>query len=205
MNFKRKHLDILQEAIGDVGYWNWWDEKLPEVFQLEFGNVLLYSYPEPGKPPGILIALRFNDPVSINFINRNLDGFNLDYKWPYLFKNENVGPFSLTCETLCFNNLISINGILNETETVQTHFGVKPDHKDFKFANIKMGFLAGPVGIIIAANDMRLFSQSGEIELNKIGDLYKKWWEYWDEYWKRKDTENPLPKDPICDVIFPVE
>jgi hypothetical protein len=31
----------------------------------------------------------------------------------------------------------------------------------------------------------------------------EKWWKYWEEYWRRKDTDNPMPDDPECEARIP--
>ena len=31
----------------------------------------------------------------------------------------------------------------------------------------------------------------------------EKWWAYWQEYWKRRESSSPLPRDYGCDVTIP--
>ena len=71
---KSDHLETLAEAISDVGYWTWWAEKLPEVFQIEFGGSQLY-FPatSPDTPPQSKVAVQFRQPTSVSFIARSED------------------------------------------------------------------------------------------------------------------------------------
>lgn len=53
------HLTTLEQAISDVGYWRWWADALPDVFQVEFGGVQLHFPPaSPEEPPNDVVALR---------------------------------------------------------------------------------------------------------------------------------------------------
>ena len=52
-------LDILSNAICDVGYWSWWTTNLPKVIQIEFGGIKLYFPPEDNsQPPYTQIAIQ---------------------------------------------------------------------------------------------------------------------------------------------------
>jgi hypothetical protein len=59
------------------------------------------------------------------------------------------------------------------------------------------------VGIVIVADKMKIVSHSGEIELSKIPELHQKWWDYWKKYWEVKDSNSPLPYDPLCEITIP--
>ena len=51
-------LQTLENAIRELGVWTWWDERLPDVFQVEFNNALLLNPPlEAGQPPSGQVAL----------------------------------------------------------------------------------------------------------------------------------------------------
>jgi hypothetical protein len=61
--------DILANAIADVGFWRWWEQVFPNVFQLEFGGVQLWSpAPAEDRPPNGQYALRFPKPLSVSFL-----------------------------------------------------------------------------------------------------------------------------------------
>lgn len=60
-------LTLLADAIANVGYWTWWAQELPDVFQLEFAGTQLYlALPaSPDQPPSSLVvfASRSSEPV----------------------------------------------------------------------------------------------------------------------------------------------
>ena len=52
-----KELQIIEEAISDVGYWRWWT-KSEDIFQIEFGGTqLLFSEPVEKEPPSTVLAI----------------------------------------------------------------------------------------------------------------------------------------------------
>lgn len=46
-------------------------------------------------------------------------------------------------------------------------------------------------------------SHDGELSLDDVENRKDKWWDYWKEYWEKRDSENPLPKDYACEVTIP--
>ena len=69
---EKKTLDILSDAISDVGSWQWW-HSVQDLFQLEFCDVMLYDETTPEKAPhSSMIALRFIDHSFAVFLD-NLD------------------------------------------------------------------------------------------------------------------------------------
>ena len=62
---ERDPLDILTDAISDVGYWCWWADGYPDYFQIEFGGTQLYfPLANSDEVPQTIIAVRFIQPVS---------------------------------------------------------------------------------------------------------------------------------------------
>jgi hypothetical protein len=66
-----------------------------------------------------------------------------------------------------------------------------------------LGFWAGQVGFVAVAESVALLSMQGEVDLASIPELHAKWWTYWKEYWARKDTADPMPRDYACEVCIP--
>src|SRR5688500_10715695 len=84
-------LHILADAISDLGYWSWWAEQLPDVFQIEFGGTQLYFPPEtPDSPPQTRIAIQFKQPASINFISKSGNPDN--FEWVQLLHEDKMEP-----------------------------------------------------------------------------------------------------------------
>jgi hypothetical protein len=72
-----------------------------------------------------------------------------------------------------------------------------------KDGEVFLGFEAGPFGLAVAAESVAVFNHHGELDPAAIFAGIKKWWEYWGEYWRRKDTPDPLPHDYACEVTIP--
>lgn len=198
-------LEVLEEAISDVGYWSWWAEKLPEAFQLEFGGTHIWSPPiNSSSPPSGQVALRFGNPVSIIFLKSVTS--NLPNNWTDLFREDQLESFSINYEEFKFNNSKFIRDLLKSDHMVETKFGQDPllilDNDE---SNVSLAFLAGEVGFIVIAQELRIINQNGDIELNDIEELVSRWWSYWEEYWRVKGTQDELPKDYTCEVTIPLK
>lgn len=199
-------LEILEEAISDIGYWSWWAEKLPEAFQIEIGGTHIWSPPKStDTPPSGQIALRFANPISICFLKSVSS--KLPNNWADLLKDDQLEPFSINYGDFKFNNSNYIRReIMNSNIIVENKFGEDPTLLiDSDDSNFSLAFLAGEVGFIIIAEELRLINQTGDIKLNDIDELVSRWWRYWKEYWELKDTLNELPKDYACEVTIPLK
>lgn len=60
-----------------------------------------------------------------------------------------------------------------------------------------MGFIAG-------GDELKLFGYRCLFKENDIKQLSEKWWEYWNDYWKKRGTESAYDKDYACEVTIPV-
>lgn len=60
-----------------------------------------------------------------------------------------------------------------------------------------MGFIAG-------GDELKLFGYRCLFKENDIKQLSEKWWEYWNDYWKKRGTESTYDKDYACEVTIPV-
>ncbi|MDQ5823165.1 MAG: hypothetical protein M3441_03015 [Chloroflexota bacterium] len=198
------HLDILTQAISDMGYWRWWTHSLPQSIQLEFGWVQLWNPPlEEGKPPSNIIALRFIEPVSASFLTHREAEKDLPIDWPELLRNDQLEPFSITYESFGFNNPQLLTEILSEAKKVEGLYGAAADASQLSEAKLTLAFWAGSVGMIIAAQGLMVLSHQGEIQPDQVERKHQQWWEYWQEYWRLRDTKNPLPRDNACEVTIP--
>ncbi len=203
MTNKNHYLDILTRVISDVGYWRWWTAELPNVFQIEFGGTqLLCTLPQTEKPPSAVIAISFEDIKSIAFLEFSNE---LPDSWIQEFHDDKINKFNVNHDLCSFNNIDMINELLNKSLNTTLFYGVPANNQNTKNARYKLSFAAGPVGLIVISDEMKIFSHEGEISYNKIEELNTKWWEYWKEYWKRKDTENPMPNDYVCEVTIPLK
>lgn len=196
-------LKTLARAVGDSGVWTWWTENLPASIQLEFINCQLYFQPpEPGNPPSTQIALRFRNPVSVNFITPKDSEFPKE--WPEMFRAEELDYLSIEDRQFTFENGDLMQQILSQARVVDTTVGIPPWDSDFPDATLHFGMLCREGGVIIAAEEVQIFTHEGEIKLKDVQMLHDHWWLYWREYWKKRETDEALPKDWLCESTIPV-
>ena len=98
-----------------------------------------------------------------------------------------------------------IRELVNRSLKTTLFFGKPADDKNNDDSKYKFSFAADPVGLIVVSNEMELLTQKGTIGIDEVEVLNEKWWGYWKEYWKRRDTENPMPRDYTCEVTIPTK
>ena len=197
-----KSIEILEEAISDVGYWRWWAEKLPDVFQVEFGGVQLWNPPtNPDGPPSGIVALRFIKPTVIAFLTEN-GASDIQDNWPASLHDDSIDSFTVDCDRFTFTSETEISETLQNC-SVELKFGTQEDLYSLN-SPVKLAFRAENVGLLVRAEKMTVISSAGEMSKEHICDAHAKWWEYWREYWRRRNSEDALPKDYACEVTIPV-
>lgn len=195
-------LDILTTAISDVGYWSWWTTDLPTVIQIEFGGTLLYFPPDDNsKPPNSQIAIQFKNPKSISFLTRQETHQN----WFDDLHNDKLEPPTLSWDYFTFTDNKLQTEIINEAKSIETIHGYSPKDEIFLTENYKLAFWAGDYGFAVSSDEIKIVSQTGQIELDQIPKLHSDWWAYWKRYYKVINTKNALPKDYACEVTIPMK
>jgi hypothetical protein len=194
---------ILENAISDVGHWRWWAEALPERFQVEFGGVQLWNPPtREGGPPSGVIALRFIQPSLVLFLTAK-DAEEVEPDWPEALHEDRMEPLSVAYDQF---TLTSDEQIASMAKDCTLRFVVgDSDGLAAGSDPVRLGFRAGPIGLIVRAKEMVVLSSAGELTPEKIAEASAAWWAYWKEYWARRDTENPLPRDYACEVTIPLK
>lgn len=196
-----EHLPALESAISCAGYWRWWTAILPAAFQVEFGGVQLWNPPSgEGQPPSSLVALQFRNPRLVYFLTF-ADDVTAD--WPDQLQRDELEPptvdheaFTLTAPDLCgqlVGKALAVRALVGEP-------GVTPLPSA---REVFLGFEAGPFGLVVAAESLGVFNHHGELDAQAVLAGLRRWWEYWQEYWRRKDTPNPMPQDYVCEVNIP--
>ena len=46
-------------------------------------------------------------------------------------------------------------------------------------------------------------AMTGALTGEELETANEKWWAYWREYWKRRESSSPLPRDYGCEVTIP--
>ena len=185
-----KHLELLQTAIADVGGWNWWGEGFPERFQVEFDPTLFgRGAGGPGEPPVSQLALRFLDPVSVSF----LSGRGAEEDWPRRMAADQLEPFVCDCDRFHLVDGVAMERCIREAAGVETVLGCPP---------LDPAFFAAPARLV-AAREMLPVAMTGALTGEELETANEKWWAYWQEYWKRRESSSPLPRDYGCEVTIP--
>lgn len=196
---------LLVEAICWFGTWSWWNEKFPEYISVEFGRTRLWSPPiEEGKPPDTMIMLVFFKPISVSFISR---GNVKDSHWPDRLHDDKM-PHALAIQdpTMTFEDTSMIEEFIDQAKKIDTRFGTDPRQVDWENAPQKLVFWAGYYGMAISAEQMILWSRQGEVSPDELVKKWKKFDEYYRNYWAFKIAKktSPYPYDPICEINIPL-
>ena len=153
-------------------------------------------------PPSGIIALRLLKPVSVSSITSNPPE-ELEDNWFELLHDDKIGPFTINHNSFVINNKIGAQDLLKYKKEIKTIYGIPLEEQDLFNSNFFVCFWAGPVGVIVFAENMEILNHQGTIEISEIPIIRKKWWNYWKEYWERKGTKDELPEDYACEVTIP--
>jgi len=198
----KKVLDILADAISDAGAWQWWHME-GDMLQLEFCGVQLYDESKPEQEPHTMdvIAVRFYDHVFAVF----LDDMDEDDPKPWYerFHDDELPPFECDGYELEFDNpeyALQIYKAYGNRTPVTAFDGMNT----LKSAGHLIAAKCGDAGIIAGGGRMEIVNKNGPISEEEIGPLFRKWWEYWQKYWRLRGTRDALAKDLTCEVTIPV-
>jgi hypothetical protein len=196
--------EIFTNALTGAGTWSWWDENLPDLFQIEFDAVKLWiPFPDAPDTPSHHISLRFKNPASIAFLTPK-DTTNPS-DWYKLLKQEKWKE-SLTIDPhdFTFTDAAAMKKML-EASTIKVHHGINPLEKTFFDSKVKLVFLTENGGLALAAESLCLVDFEGEIPFDMVGRLSQDWWDYWREYGDAKTTSTPFKQDLLCEITISLE
>lgn len=196
----RDTLNILADAISDVGSWWSWHAG-DDMLQLEFCDVQLYdeSKAEEETHTTDVLAVRFYGHVFAVF----LDDLN-DDKWYEHFRDDDSILYPVDTYDMAFDDNKEAESLLNDYRN-------RVPVKDFTGAETlltaKHIFCArcGDVGFIVGGDVIEVVGRKGKFTEEEIEPLSRKWWEYWKDYWRSRGTHNALPEDFACEVTIPVD
>jgi hypothetical protein len=200
MGSDQKEIEILEEAILDVGNLIYWAEVFPDIFQLEFDCVQLWNPPiRDNESPSNIIALQFRKPTSVSFLTFNEE---TPEDWPEKMRKDEFGA---TIELIKFNDKNLIDEALSRVVSCKTIFGRSP--KDNKFYETPYNVIieAGHIGVAVAGESLTWQNHKEDnLPLSLVPERHKQWWEYWQAYWESKKGPNPMPYDWTCEITIPV-
>ncbi len=153
----------------------------------------------PGEPPVSQLALRFLDPVSVSF----LSGRGAEEDWPRRMAADQLEPFVCDCDRFHLVDGVAMERCIREAAGVETVLGCPPLDPAFFSAPARLVFWAGPLGLAVAAREMLPVAMTGALTGEELETANVKWWAYWQEYWKRRESSSPLPRDYGCEVTIP--
>ena len=188
-------LNILADAISDVGAWNWWyiDDKL---VQMEFRDIMLYD--ESKSCSTDVLAVRFKSHPFAAFLD-NLH----DDTWYERFRDNDSIIYPFDTYYLAFDDV-------NEAKKVMTDYrNIRPT-KDFEgpetlsCAKHLVSAGCGEVGFIAGGDEIEIVGEKGKYTEKEIEAACGKWWEYWRDYWRKRGTKAAYPKDYVCEASIPV-
>ncbi|MCR5815230.1 MAG: hypothetical protein K6G15_12175 [Desulfovibrio sp.] len=196
-------LNILADAISDVGSWQWWHME-NDMLQLEFRDVLLYDESKQEKDAHTMdvIAIRFFGNVFAVFLD-NLDE-EAEKPWYKRLYDDEIPAFECDGYELKFDSpeyaKKVYDGYKNRTpirpfDSVDTLTGAKH----------LIAARCGEAGVIAGGDQITVLNNIGLITESEIEPLSRKWWEYWKKYWRLRRTRDALQKDWACEVTIPVK
>ena len=199
-------LEVLETAISDVGYWRWWTKDASGTFQVEFGGVLLYNKPTASNmPPSSLLALCFTDTRCVAALRRHTGLPEAPNDWFDRLGKDKMDPPTLTHGEFTLTSAQELRRIVAQSEEKQFVLGSEADLESVQERDAFLAFWAGDVGLLIIAREMSSFTSHEELNPELILRKSDQWWEYWREYWKRRDSIAAMPKDYACEVTIPLK
>ena len=195
----RDALNILADAISDVGSWWCWHAG-DDMLQLEFCDVQLYDATKDEKETHTtdVLAVRFYGHVFAVF----LDDLN-DETWHERFRDDDSILYPVDTYDMAFDDLKMAESLLND-------FRNRVPVRDFKGtetpADAKHILCArcDEVGFIVGGDEIEIVGKKGKYTEEEIESSSEKWWEYWKDYWRLRGTRDAFPKDYACEVTIPV-
>ena len=196
----RDALNILADAISDVGSWWCWYVG-DDMLQLEFCDVQLYDETKAEKETHTtdVLAVRFYGHAFAVF----LDDLN-DETWHERFRDDDSILYPVDTYDMAFDDHKIAESLLNDYRN-------RVSVKDFKGAETLAASKhilcarCGEVSFIVGGDEIEIAGKKGKYTEEEIEPLSRKWWEYWKDYWRLRGTRDALLKDYACEVTIPVD
>ena len=192
-------LNILAEAISDVGSWWCWGVN-EDTVQLEFCDVILYDETKQVNEP------RTTDVLAVRFFGHAFAVFfdDLDEAdWHIRFRDDDSILYPVDAYCLGFDDLKEAEALLNAYD----HRTVVKDFSGPETVAAAKHFLCAKcdgVGCIVGGDEMLVAGRKGRYTEEEIKTASEKWWEYWKDYWRLIETKEAYPKDYACEITIPV-
>jgi len=192
-------LNVLADAISEIGSWWCWDIE-DDIVQVEFRDVLLYdeSKPEQETHTTDVLAVRFRGHAFAVFLD-NLD----EEGWHERFRDDDSILYDIDAYDLAFDDREGAGSLLGD---YKNRVSVKSFDGPQTLAAAKHLVCArcDEVGFIVGGDELEIVGQKGKYTGEEIEAAAEKWWAYWRDYWRRRKTKDAFKKDWACEVTIPV-
>ena len=196
----RDALNILADAISDVGSWWCWHAG-DDMLQLEFCDVQLYDETKAEKETHTtdVLAVRFYGHVFAVF----LSDLN-DNNWHERFRDDDSILYPVDTYDMAFDDNIKAESLLND---YRNRVPVKDFNSLETLTSTKHILCArcNEVSFIVGGDEIEIAGKKGKYTEEEIEPLSRKWWEYWKDYWRLRKTKDAYPKDYACEVTIPAD
>lgn len=195
----KETLNILSDAISEVGSWHWWHIK-DDMVQIQFCDILLYDETKPEKGPHTtdVLAIRFYGHSFAVFLdNLNEEG------WQERLRDDDSVLYPVDTYELAFDDATEAGLLLDS-------YRHRVPIKDFSgletltSARHLLYARCGDVGLIVGGDELAVVGRNRRYTEKEIETASEKWWDYWREYWKLRRTKDAYPKDYACEITIPV-
>lgn len=192
-------LNILSDAISEVGSWHWWLIK-DDMIQIQFCDILLYDEEKSGKEPHTtdVLAVRFYGHAFAVF----LDNLN-ENNWHERLREDDSVIYPVDTYDMAFDDI-------KEAELLLDDYKHKMAIKDFSgsetlsTAKHLLYARCGDVGFIVGGDEIKVVGSKGLYTEEEIETASEKWWDYWRAYWKLRGTKDAYTEDYACEITIPV-
>ena len=192
-----KTLNILADAISEVGSWHRWLIK-DDMVQVQFCDILLYDEAKKETPTTDALAVRFCGHAFAVFLD-NLDEEN----WYKRLREDVSILYPVDSYDLAFDSIKEAASLLRDYKN-------KIPVKDFigpetlSAAKHLLYARCGDVGFIIGGDEIVVLGRNGAYTEEEIETTSRKWWDYWRDYWKLRGTKDAYPNDYACEITIPI-
>ncbi len=198
----KETLNILADAISEVGVWQWWQTGEDGV-QLEFGGVTLYDETKGEKGPHSgMIALRFRGNAFAVFLDDlEEDG---EKKWYERFRDDEIDCYPVETFDLGFDDTGFAATVL---DSYRNRTPILGSGGAGAFASVKhiLAAKCGDVGFVAGGDELAVVGRKGRYTPEEIVAGVKRWWAYWRDYWRLRRTKDAYEKDWVCEATIPVD
>ena len=200
IEYSRDTLNILSDAISDIGSWLWWNTE-DDMIQMEFCDVQLYDDTKEEKEPHSgHIAVCFTGNYFAVFLD-NLE--KEEENWYIKLHHDDAGPFELDGYELSFDNVKDAKNVMR---SYRRRHSIRPRFDESLFSERKhiMSGKCGDVGFVVGGDRIAVVSHRGKHTEEMIVEGNKRWWAYWEDYWRLRKTRDAYEKDFACEATIPV-